>query len=83
MNKVCRGCQKGLLSGGKNPLHFNKVKIHYLQRGWERREKFRNSSVATGWTRVDMSSLVFPDVDFLISRNPLKNLISVQEKRPP
>ena len=30
------------------------------------------SGVATGWTGVNMSTPVFPEVDFLISRNPLK-----------
>ena len=32
------------------------------------------SGVATGWTGVDMSTPVFPEFDFLISRNPLKKL---------
>ena len=33
-----------------------------------------HSGVATGWTGVDMSTPVFPEFDFLISRNPLKKL---------
>ena len=34
-----------------------------------------DSGVATGWTGgVDMSTPVFPEFDFLISRNPLKQL---------
>ena len=32
------------------------------------------SGVATGWTGVDMSTPVFPEFDFLNSRNPLKKL---------
>ena len=32
------------------------------------------SGVATGWTGVDMFTPVFPEFDFLISRNPLKKL---------
>ena len=35
---------------------------------------FACSGVATGWTGVDMSTPVFPEFDFLISRNPLKKL---------
>ena len=34
----------------------------------------QNSGVATGWTGVDMSTPVFPEVDFLISLNPLKKV---------
>ena len=37
------------------------------------------SGVATGWTGVDMSTPVFPEFDFLISRNPLKKIFTHSE----
>ena len=36
-----------------------------------------SSGVATGWNGMDMSTPVFPEVDFPISQNPQKNLWGV------